>query len=109
MSEMRRYAAEGLQTRLITFHTTIQQFETANDAALVTAIVKGVARVVDRQGRWGAPGVAHDVETTATVRDSWVKTDRWRRKSHTKSVANHLTAIDGKPFTEHVAARNQHH
>jgi hypothetical protein len=100
-SAMRKYAAEGLQTRLITFHTTIQQFATANDAILVTAIAKGVARVVDRQGRWGAPGGAHDVETTATVQDSWVKTDHWRRTSHTKIVANHVTAIDGKSFTEH--------
>jgi hypothetical protein len=107
-SAMRAYAAEGLQTRLVAFHTTIQRFAMANDAILVTAIAKGVARVVDRQGRWGAPGGAHDVETTATVQDNWVKTDHWRRMSHTKIVANHLTAIDGKPFTEHLPAGNQH-
>jgi hypothetical protein len=53
---------------------------------------------VDRPGRWGAPGGAHDVETTATVQDSWVKTDHWRREWHTKIVENHLTAIYGAVY-----------
>jgi hypothetical protein len=98
-SEMRRYAAEGLQTRIVAFHTTIKDFVIANDSVTVTAIATGVARVQDRQGHWGPQGGVHDIETTATVKDTWVRTDHWRRKSHVKVVANHVTAIDGKPLT----------
>jgi hypothetical protein len=44
-------------------------------------------------------GTGHDIERTATVRDVRVRTsDGWRRQSHTKIVANTITAIEGKPF-----------
>src|SRR5207302_11142155 len=99
-SEMRANAAEGLRTPIKALHSEIQDLETNGDAAIATTVVTGVARIVDRHGEFGPKGEAHDVETTATVRDMWVRTTaRWRRKSHTTIVANHVTAIDGKPAT----------
>jgi hypothetical protein len=96
-AEMRAYAAEGLRTPIVAFHSTVQQFELDGGRATVTALVTGVAHIVDGDGRFGAKGAAHDVETTATVRDVWIRTDHWRRSSHTKVVANRITAVDGRP------------
>jgi hypothetical protein len=95
--EMRAYAVEGLQTPIEALHSSLENLDVVADRAVATAIVKGVAHIVDAEGRFGAKGLTHDIETTATVRDEWVRTtDRWRRKSHTKIVANHVTAIDGR-------------
>jgi hypothetical protein len=96
-ADTRAYAAEGLRTPITAFHSSIEHLEVDGDTAIATTAVKGVAHIVDSEGHFGAKGLAHDVETTASVRDVWVRTtDRWRRKSHTKIVANHVTAIDGR-------------
>jgi hypothetical protein len=97
-AEMRRYAVEGLRTTIVSFRSTIERFEVADDRAVATTVVAGVARIEDRDGRFGQRGATHAIETTATVRDEWVRRDRWRRQSHTKIVANHVTAVDGKPL-----------
>jgi hypothetical protein len=96
-SEMRRYAELGLHTPIISFASTIQTIEMRGDAAVATTLVRGVARIIDQEGRFGRKGAAHDVETTATVRDTWVKSDHWRRKEHEKIAANAVTKVDGKP------------
>ena len=96
-ADMRAYAAAGLRTPIKAFHSSIERLEVDGETAIATTVVKGVAHIVDSDGQFGAKGLAHDVETTATVRDVWVRTtDRWRRKSHAKIVANHVTAIDGR-------------
>ena len=96
-AEQRVYAAADLRTPLESLSIQIQEVEVRGSSAIVTTLVKGVARLTDNGGRFGAKGAAHDVETTATVRDVWVKApDGWRRKSHTKIVANKITAVDGK-------------
>ena len=95
---MRAYAEEGLRTRIVSFHSRVQQLDVNADRATATAIVTGVAHIVDRDGAFGPKGAAHDIETTATVRDGWVRTDHWRRASHVKIVANRVTAVDGKPM-----------
>ena len=93
----RTYAVGDLRTPLKSFSNQIQNFEVEGPKAVVTTIVKGVARVTDNGGRFGPKRVDHDVETTATVRDVWVRTsDGWRRQAHTKIGANRITAIDGK-------------
>jgi hypothetical protein len=97
-SDMRAYAAEGLRTRIVSFRSQIEQLDVTGRSAIATTRVVGVARITDREGRFGPKDVTHDVETSATVKDEWVWLDHWRRKSHTKVVANHVTAIDGKPL-----------
>jgi len=99
-AEQRTYAAGDLRTPLQSFSNEIQQLDVEGATATATTLVKGVARITDNGGRFGAKGADHDVETTATVRDVWVRvSDGWRRKSHTKIVGNRITAIDGKPFS----------
>jgi hypothetical protein len=97
-SDMRRYAAEGLGTRLKSLRTDIEQLVLAAETLEVVAVVRGVAVLDDRDGRFGARGSSHEVETTATVRDTWTKSaGRWKRKSHIKIVPNRIVAVDGKP------------
>lgn len=98
-SEQRAYAARDLRTPLTSFRNQIQQLELDGANAITTTLVIGVARITDRGGQFGPKDADHDVETTTTVRDVWVRTsDGWRRQSHTKIVANRITAIDGKPL-----------
>jgi hypothetical protein len=95
---MRDYAAEGLRTPIVSFHSTVQRLDLDGGTAVATTLVTGVARIVDVDGTFGPRGLAHAVETTATVRDVWVRGDEsWRRRAHTKIVANRVTAIDGGP------------
>jgi hypothetical protein len=100
-SEQRTYAAADLRTPLTTLSNQIQQLELEAGRATATTLVKGVGRVTDGAGRFGTKGADHDIETTATVRDVWVRTsDGWRRLSHAKVVPNAITAIDGKPISQ---------
>jgi aldose sugar dehydrogenase len=98
-SEQRTSAAAELGTPLLSLTSRIQTLQQDDPTTVATtAMVKGLARIVDGEGRFGAPGDAHDVETTATVRDVWTKSPSgWRRRSHTKIVGNAVTAIDGRP------------
>jgi hypothetical protein len=97
-SDMRQYAAAGLGTRLKSLRTDIGPLVLAADTVVVVAVVRGVAVLDDRDGRFGARGASHDIETTATVRDTWIMSaGRWKRKSHVKIVPNRLSAGDGKP------------
>jgi hypothetical protein len=98
-SQMRTYAAEGLRTRLKSMTNEIIALDVQDAEATATTRVRGVASITDSEGRFGVKGAMHDVETTATVRDVWVRTAAgWRRRSHDKTVANQVTAIDGKPI-----------
>jgi hypothetical protein len=96
-SEMRPYAEQGLRTRLKSFGSEIASLVVQGNMATTTAVVRGVAAVADAQGQFGPKGAVHDIETTATVRDVWVKADdRWRRRSHDKIINNRVTSVDGK-------------
>jgi len=98
-SEMRSEVEAGLRTRLLAFSTEIQSLQVHGDGATAVALVTGTARITDDRGELGPKGATHDVVTTATVRDEWVKTaDGWRRRSHVKIVPNKITQVDGKPF-----------
>jgi len=98
-SDMRQSAAQGLGTRLKSLRTDIGQLVLAADTlVVVVAVVRSVAVLDDRDGRFGARGSRHEIETTATVRDTWTKSaGRWKRKSHIKIVPNQVSAVDGKP------------
>jgi hypothetical protein len=97
-TEMRGYANEGLRTGLKSFRSEITSLQVQGSVATTTALVRGVAVVKDEQGQFGAKGAVHEIETTATVRDVWVKSNtEWRRRSHDKIVNNHVTSVDGKP------------
>jgi len=97
-NEMRAYAEQGLRTRLKSFHSEISSIDVHGNVVTTTAVVRGVAAVTDEQGQFGTKATIHDVETTATVRDVWIKTtDGWRRQSHDKIVNNSVTSVDGKP------------
>jgi len=97
-AEQRRYADEDLRTPMLSMSNHIQKIQIDGRTATTTTLVKGTASIMDFDGRFGSKkGVVHLVETTATVRDVWIKaSDGWRRKSHTKIVGNRITAIDGK-------------
>jgi hypothetical protein len=96
-ADMRSYAREGLRTPITALHNTIQELDIHGDTATATTVVTGVAHVIDVDGRFGAKGAAHEIETVATARDVWVRTsDGWRRQAHIKTVPNRMTAVDGK-------------
>jgi hypothetical protein len=97
-AQMRGYAAEGLRTRLKSLTNAIVSLDVHGDTATATTRVRGVAAITDAAGRFGAKGAVHDVETTATVRDVWVRAETgWRRKSHDKIEPNRIASVDGKP------------
>jgi hypothetical protein len=99
-TEQRAFAAADLRTPLKSLSNQIEKLEIDGTRHIATTIVKGVARISDGDGRFGTRGADHDVETTATVRDVWVRTsDGWQRQSHTKILANRITAVDGKPIS----------
>jgi len=97
-TQMRGDVEAGLRTRLVGFKTTLESLDVKDDVAIATATVRGTARVTDERGDFGARGAAHDIVTTAKVRDVWVRAvDGWRRKSHEKIEPNRITEVDGKP------------
>ena len=112
--EMREYVAEGLRTHLTSFRSQIVSIDVQSLYVTATTLVRGVAHRADAEGRFGPKDTIHEIETTATVRDVWVKTTvlrsgaplslqqhtdhSWRRKSHEKTVPNRITAVDGKPM-----------
>jgi len=96
---MRPFVIMGLQTPIKAFSTHIDKIDVdvPTNTVITTTTVKGVAHLIDAEGRFGARGAAHDVETTATILDTWVRTSsQWRRKVHDKIAPNVVTAIDGK-------------
>ena len=100
-AEMRPSVIAGLQTGITSMTTRIEKIEVdaQSNTVIATTQVQGVARLVDHDGRFGRVGAEHDIETTATVKDTWVKTTaQWRRKAHEKIAPNAITAVDGKPL-----------
>jgi hypothetical protein len=96
---MRAYAVEGLRTPIVKLRSTVQQLELEVNGDTATATVVGHGCGTDCR-HWRSlrsERITARHRDNGTVEDVSVRTSAgWRRRAHTKTIGNQVTAIDRK-------------